>query len=163
MPALAGLPPERLLALGRATHARAHGGAVGVSSHAGDTIAAVAELVFPESDTPGAGAVGVPDFIAKILADWQTDDERRDFLAGLDDLDRRSGSTFLSLAPDAQKDLLTKVDGAKGEKGSAESSFATLKSLSVYGYFTSERVVTEVLKTPMIPGRYDGCVQMGTR
>jgi hypothetical protein len=162
VPALAGLPPERLLDLGRATHARGAAAVGGLSAHTSETIAAIAELVFPESDTPGARAVGVPDFIEKILADWQTDDERRQFLAGLDDLDRRSGSTFLALAADAQKGLLAKLDGARGEMGSAEASFATLKSLSLYGYFTSERVVTEVLRTPMIPGRYDGCVQMGS-
>jgi hypothetical protein len=36
----------------------------------------------------------------------------------------------------------------------------TIKSLTLYGYFTSELVQTEVLKTVIRPGRFDGCVTM---
>jgi len=166
--ALAGLPPERLLALGRATHARAGAAtARGIAAHARETIAAVAELILPESDTPGAGAVGVPAFIEQILDEWQTDEERKNLLTGLDDLDRQSGAggaaSFLALTPDAKQQLLTRLDAAKGEPASAEACFATLKALTVYGYFTSEPIVTGVLKSPIIPGRYDGCAPFATR
>jgi hypothetical protein len=168
IPALAGLPSERLLALGRATHARAAaGGRHGLTAHASDTIASIAELILPESDTPGAAAVGVPEFINVIVAEWQTEDERRNLLTGLDDLDRRSrdvgADTFLALPSDAQRHLLIALDAGKGAADSAEASVATLKSLAVYGYFTSERIMTDVLKTPMIPGRYDGCAPLHTQ
>jgi hypothetical protein len=45
----------------------------------------------------------------------------------------------------------------KGERGSAEAEFGRLKSLVIYGYFTSERVVKDVTRNPIIPGRFDGC------
>ena len=54
--------------------------------------------------------------------------------------------------------FLKTLDGKKGPKGSAEVSFGTLKWLTTYGYFTSERVQREVLKTVILPGRFDGCV-----
>lgn len=165
LPALVGLSPERLLALGRAAHLQGTGGAgSGLQARASEMIAVVAELILPESDTPGAGVVGVPAFIELMRTEWQTDDERRNFLAGLDDLDRRSraagAALFLELPPDAQGRLLTQLDADTGAPDSAQTSFATLKSLAVYGYFTSERIMTEVLKTPMIPGRYDGCAPL---
>jgi hypothetical protein len=41
----------------------------------------------------------------------------------------------------------------------AEGGFALVKRLVVLGYFTSEPVAAQLLKkTPIIPGRYDGCV-----
>ena len=165
IPALAGLSPERLLAVGLATHARtALSGRHGLSAHATETIAVIAESILPESDTPGAGAVGVPEFISIIVAEWQTDEERRNLLAGLDDLDGRSraggAASYLELPADAQLRLLGQLDAGTGGPDSAETSFATLKGLAVYGYFTSERIVTDVLKSPMIPGRYDGCAPL---
>jgi len=45
-----------------------------------------------------------------------------------------------------------------GGDGSAQQTFVKLKALVIYGYFTSEVVMTKVLKVPIIPGRYDGSV-----
>jgi hypothetical protein len=42
----------------------------------------------------------------------------------------------------------------------AEAGFALLKRLAVLGYFTSEPVAKQLLEAPIIPGRYDGCVQV---
>jgi hypothetical protein len=168
IPALAGFSSERLLALGQATHARTAAGVRhGLSAHVSDTIASIAELILPESDTPGAAAAGVPEFINLIVAEWQTEEERGNLMTGLEDLDRRShdagADTFLALTPDAQRQLLIALDAGKGAADSAESSVGTLKSLAVFGYFTSERIMTDVLKTPMIPGRYDGCAPLHTQ
>lgn len=162
-PALAGLNPEQLLALGRETHARAGGrGVNGLSQVAGETIALLAELLLPETDTPGAAKVGVPAFIFQMMAEWQTDTERQGVLDGLDDLDRRSrqsgGGSFAGLAPEAQVALLKTIDGTKGQAGSAEYAWSTIKDLAVYGYFTSETVQKEVLRVQIIPGRFDGCI-----
>ncbi|MEO8030908.1 MAG: gluconate 2-dehydrogenase subunit 3 family protein [Gemmatimonadota bacterium] len=163
LPAFAGLTPERLLELGRATHARGST-ASGTSGNPNELIAALAELILPESETPGAGAVGVPAFIELILTEWQSDEERQQFVAGLEDIERQShalgGTSFVALGADAQQRLLNTLDGTTGQPGSAAASFATLKSLTVYGYFTSERIVTEVLRTPMIPGHYDGAAPL---
>lgn len=163
LPALAGLSPDRLLALGRATHARADA-ARRLPEATSELIAALADRILPASDTPGATDVGVPAFIELIMADWMTEREQADCMTGLAQIDRRAIDTystpFLSLSAEQQVALMTRLDSARGAPDSAEGSFSTIKGLSVYGYFTSEPVVTRVLKTPMIPGHYDGAAPL---
>lgn len=63
----------------------------------------------------------------------------------------------MNLAPPDQTALLQSLDGVEGLDGSAEQAFARLKDLTI-GYFTSERVMKDVIHTQVIPGRHDGCI-----
>jgi len=122
-------------------------------------VARIADLVIPRTDTPGAIDVGVPAFVDALMGGWYSDQERADFQKGLADLDRRAGGAGFVAQPEAaQIGLLESLDGKSGPKGSAEDAFARLKQLTIYGYFTSERVQKEVLETVIIPGRFDGCI-----
>ncbi len=127
------------------------------SGSANPLVTRIADLVLPRTDTPGALDVRVPEFIDLLLTQWYSAAERADVERGLADLDRRAGG-FESTPEADQVAFLMTLDGQKGAKGSAEDTFATLKWLTIYGYFTSERVQREVVKSPIIPGRFDGCV-----
>jgi hypothetical protein len=157
---LALVPPsaEGAFRFGQAAHraARAHD-LQALSAVQAELVTTVADLIIPRTDPPGASDVGVTEFVDHLLANWYHDDERDRFLAGLAELDRRSGGSFTALAVERQTALLEVLDGVPGEPGSAEAGFAQLKSLTVYGYFTSERVVKEVTHEPVIPGRFEGC------
>lgn len=125
-------------------------------------VANIAELIIPETDTPGAISVKVPEFIDLILTDWMSDDERAAFLSGLSDIDTRSApvgsSRFINLAPAKKAELLTILDRASADKAGAGLAFARIKALTVYGYFTSRRVEQEILKPPMFFNGYQGNV-----
>ena len=163
LPALAGMSPERLLVLGQGAHAR-RSSTESLPAGASELIATIAEMILPETDSPGAGAVGVPGFIGQMVSDWIKEEERQQFLVGLEQIDQMSrdagGASFIALPPAQQSQVLSRLDRSKGAEGSAEGSYATLKSLTVYGYFTSEPIVTRVLRTPMIPGHYDGAAPL---
>lgn len=160
---LAPLSPETRLAIGRAIHGRLAGRALrSLDAHQNATVTAIAEMILPETDTSGATTVKVNEFIDVLLTEWYQAPERDEFLAGLAAIDARSreahGAAFVNLAPPDQTALLQSLDGVEGRDGSAEQAFARLKDLTIYGYFTSERVMKDVIHTQVIPGRHDGCI-----
>lgn len=125
-------------------------------------VSTIAEMILPETDTPGATTAKVPEFIDLILTDWMSDDERAAFLAGLSDIDARSATAgsprFVNLPAAKKVELLTALDGARRDKAGAGLAFARIKALTVYGYFTSKRVEQEILKVQMFFNGYQGNV-----
>ncbi|MDP3775295.1 MAG: gluconate 2-dehydrogenase subunit 3 family protein [Gemmatimonadales bacterium] len=161
--ALDALAPDRLAALGREAHAWAAARATGaLDPHQRETVAAIAELIMPATDTPGARAAGVPEFIEVIVGDWYHDDERAAFMRGLADVDSRSeaafGRTFVALVEAEQAAILTGMDAEARAmpRGAPQHFFARIKGLTLYGYYTSEIGVTQELGEVFMPGRYDG-------
>src|SRR5690349_6800876 len=115
----------------------------------------IAEMIIPETDTPGATAVKVPQFIDLILTEWASDDERAAFLAGLAEIE---GKGFTSGSRADKTDLLTKLDNSRDAKTGAVLAFNRIKALTVYGYFTSKPVQQNILKTQMFFDGYHGNV-----
>src|SRR5256885_9000397 len=62
--------------------------------HQNATVVTISELIIPQTDTPGAKAARVNEFIDLIVADWYDEQEKSTFLTGLADVDRRSQSLF---------------------------------------------------------------------
>jgi len=122
----------------------------------------IAELIIPETDTPGATSVKVPEFIDLILTEWASDDEKEAFLAGLGDIDARASAMgsprFVGLPAQKKVELLTALDAASAEKTGAPFAFRRLKALTVYGYFTSKPVEQDILKMQMFFNGYQGNV-----
>ena len=87
-----------------------------LSSDQGELVAAIAEHILPETDTPGARSVGVHRFIDQMLADYYSAGERARFLAGLVDVDaraQRAGATsFVAGSTQQQIAVLTALDRA---------------------------------------------------
>ena len=48
------------------------------------------ELIMPQTETPSALQVGVGDFIDFVVNSWFTNEERKNFLRGLDEINRIS-------------------------------------------------------------------------
>ena len=140
------------------------------------TVTCIAELLLPETDTVGATSVGVNRFIDLLLTESMLEAQRDRFLAGLAAIDARSqllfGTAFITAHQEQQESLMRALDVRWPEPSrtpaevaallsapiTAEGGFALLKRLVVLGYFTSEPVAKGLIKAPIIPGRYDGCV-----
>jgi len=127
----------------------------------------IAEMIIPETDTPGATSVKVPEFIDLILTEWASDEEKAAFLAGLADIDVQSAAMgsprFVDLVEAKRGEFLTGLDAKRPQKAGAGHAFERIKALTVYGYFTSEPVQTNILKTQMFFNGYDGNVPFTPR
>src|SRR6266516_1707085 len=126
-----------------------------------EMVATIAEHILPETDTPGARAVGVHRFIDAVLAESYPAPERERFLAGLVDLDLRAqrscGRPFPPCATQTQRTLLDQLDHeafvATPERDEVPF-FRTLKELTLLGYYTSEIGATRELHNLPVPGRF---------
>jgi gluconate 2-dehydrogenase gamma chain len=120
-------------------------------------LSAVCERIMPSDETPGAIAAGVPAFIDHMLSAWYDPPEREHVIMGLRRLDDQAqqnlGHPFVAVTPAEQDALLLELDAA-----GADSWFALVKYLTIWGYYTSEIGITQELQQGPPPGRYDGCV-----
>lgn len=131
-----------------------------------ETVVAAAEAIIPRTATPGATDAHVADFVDVMLADWYEPTEAARFRAGLAELDARarstSGATYAKLTPALQTKLLESLDSElQGRRASAggdrdEHWFATLKHLTVWGYYTSRVGIEQELGVQVVAGHYDG-------
>ena len=145
-------------------------------------VVAMIDLIIPATETPGAKAARVNEFMDVILTDWATPDERERFLAGLDDVDTQAnalfGKNFLEASVIQQTALLQalddSVDWAQGlPTEPAVSSgrpfdqlrgefFRSFKLMTIHGYYTSEIGQTQELKREIIPGAFHGCAPVAS-
>lgn len=92
-----------------------------LTAHQNDLVVTISEHIIPATDTPGAKAAGVNRFIDGLLTDSFLVEDRKRFLAGLDNIDARSedmhGAPFLETSTEQQVALLEVLDEeAFGEK-----------------------------------------------
>lgn len=135
-----------------------------LTDHRSELVAALADEIIPRTDTPSATDVGVPAFIDVIVAEYYSDEDRAVFLSGLDligaRLRRGDATSFAGLSPESQKTLLDSLDQPVDKQAPDARAWQRLKGLVIHGYFTSERVQKDVLKTVIMPGRFDGNAPM---
>ncbi|UUL82060.1 gluconate 2-dehydrogenase subunit 3 family protein [Sphingomonas qomolangmaensis] len=119
---------------------------------------ALSERIMPTTDTPGAIAAEVPQFIEKLLADWALPEDRVPIVAGLDAIDARSRSDYKlagSKASAAQHDALLTL-AMNDQLPGGKDFFEKFRQLVVTGYFTSEIGIMQEREYLPVPGRYDG-------
>jgi len=120
-----------------------------------DLLNQLADVIIPETDSPGGKAAKVGEFIASVMKDCATEEEQSKFKKGLSLIDQRSkeisGNEFLDCTTSEQTNIAQQLDQEEKEY------FPAVKSWIVSGYLTSEIGATQFLKYPQVPGRYDGC------
>jgi hypothetical protein len=126
-------------------------------------VGAIGDIILPRTDTPSATDVAVPAFVNVIVGENYTDAQRTQFLAGLDAFDAKvktdTGSSFADLSPAARGSFIETIEAAPRNAEPART-YWRLKGLIVHGYFTSERVMKDVFRTEVMPGRFDGAAPM---
>ncbi|WP_419950468.1 gluconate 2-dehydrogenase subunit 3 family protein [Candidatus Palauibacter sp.] len=135
---------------------------------------ALAEVIIPRTDTPGASEAGVTAFVDALLTGWLDAPDRDRFLAGLDEVDpiarAAHGADFADCTPAQQTDLVARLDEDLDRRrqdpdvDETQTFFYDVKRFTLAGYFTSQ-VGLRTLGYRIIPGAFEGCVlldQYGT-
>ena len=115
-----------------------------LSAAQNETVTTLSELIIPTTDTPGAKAAKVNEFIDGVLADTSADD-RTKFLDGLTWLDahcqEQHKNTFAGLTGDQQVSVLTALSTAVNPSPAETPGvdfFKAIKAMTITGYYTSE-------------------------
>lgn len=151
-----------------------------LNPHQGATVKAMAELILPRTDTPGATDVSASAFIDLILTEWYDESLRRVFLDGIANVDSRSqalfAKDFVDCSATQQGDILIALgDSMIAQKkqvrdrhsfdpdsGIETNFYAILRRLTLTAYYTSEAGATDELHFEIIPGRYQGCTALSS-
>jgi hypothetical protein len=128
----------------------------------------VAETILPATDTPGAKAAKVGEFMTVIVRDCYEQKDQKIFIAGMRTLNETSkkqyGKFFVESSPQERHDLLVALDKEqkdymdKKKEGDPKHYFRLMKELTLWGYFTSQPGATQALRYVAVPGRYEGCI-----
>lgn len=123
-----------------------------------------ADLIIPETDTPGALGARVHYFIDSMLADWANESSRETFsraIRQIDDAARRlHDRAFVTLDAGQQFALLEAIDRDAYDSTDADAPFRKLKELILLGYYSSEVGASVELRFNPIPGPSTGCVPL---
>lgn len=128
----------------------------------------VADTILPPTDSPGAKAAKVGEFMKVMVNDCYEKKDQDTFMEGFQKLDDFSDKTydkaFMKLNPEQRHDLLVSLDKEQKEYMASKKAedpghyFRMMKELTLLGYFTSEIGSTQALRYVERPGSYDGCI-----
>jgi hypothetical protein len=128
----------------------------------------VAETIIPATNTPGAKAAKVGEFMHVMVTDTYAENDQTIFIEGLSKLDDASNkkfkAEFMKLSPEQRKELLNEIDkeakeyASKKKKEDPNHYFTLMKQLTLLGYFSSEVGATQALRYVPVHGKYEGCI-----
>ncbi|HWY08355.1 MAG TPA: gluconate 2-dehydrogenase subunit 3 family protein [Candidatus Acidoferrales bacterium] len=147
-----------------------------LSAAQNEIVVAMSDVMIPATDTPGAKAAKVNEFIDLILTEWATEEEKRIFLEGLAEADRKTnalfGHGFAAASAKEQAAIAQVFDEELAASGNEKLPkqvrsweltlvlpfFAQMRRLTLVGYYTSSIGQEQELKVEIIPGALHGCV-----
>jgi len=126
----------------------------------------IVDVMIPETDTPGARAVGVHHFIDLMMSEWASPERQARYVDGLAALDEAlqgsGGENFVDLPAARQLESLRGVDAAAFADDAANDAgddfFREFKSMTLFAYYSSEPGATEELQFEALPGPYQPCM-----
>lgn len=132
-----------------------------------DDIAFLDELgdtIIPETNTPGAKAVGIGSFMVMMVKDTYDGDSQKAFVDGVNKLGKdfkaANGKSFVGAPAEERLAFLNGMYEEYKASGQDRSPqvINMLRDLTVLGYFTSEVGATQALNYVEVPGRFDPCI-----
>jgi Gluconate 2-dehydrogenase subunit 3 len=145
-----------------------------LNPHQNATVTTIAEIIIPQTNTPGAKAARVNEFIDLILTDWYDEEEKATFMTGLENVDSRArdlhGKDFAGCEGKQQSEILQALEDEVAAHAEdvrrrrthppEKDFFFMMKQLTLIGYYTSQIGFEQELHGEIIPSRHAGCVPL---
>ena len=127
-------------------------------------LSSIADTIIPAGNSVGALTVGVDKYLQKLIDDCFEKDVQDNVKAQLKNLEvlaqSSNKSSFSGCTQQQRLELLLKLSASnvKTEK----DFFDLIKSETIRGFNTSQKVMQEYLGYKVAPGHYNGCVEVKT-
>lgn len=143
----------------------------------------IGETIIPATNTPGAKAAMIGEFMKVMVTDCYTAKEQQAFMEGITALDeacqKMHNRNFMDCSAEQRHGLLVSLEkeakefnqrkdnAEKAKREAAEAAkieftgepphyYTLMKQLTLWGFFTSKTGMTETLRHIPVPGKYDG-------
>jgi hypothetical protein len=127
---------------------------------------AIGDTIIPETDIPGARAVGIGAFMTMMVTDCYNPKQHTAFSEGLvkinDACRAKFSCGFLEATPEQRLALCNGLDAEQQAytktkaKDAPPHYFRQMKELTVLGYYSSEIGATKAVKYVEVPGAFHG-------
>jgi len=128
-------------------------------------LASVTDTIIPAGNSLGALSVGVDKFLQKLIDDCYEKEVQDNVKKQLNSLEESAKAThkksFADCIQTQREGLLLKL--STSENKSEKDFFDQIKSETIRGFNTSQKVMQEYLDYKIAPGHYYGCVDVKTR
>lgn len=126
------------------------------------TMAEVADIILPQTDTPGAKEAGVPEALDALMTNWASVERQQQFRALIDDIDRAAiaagGAPLAALSADKRTELVRSFDAEK--LAASDPVYKKFKELVLTLYYSSEAGATRELRYELIPGKWEPGIEV---
>jgi len=140
-----------------------------------ETISALVDTLLPKTQTPGALEMKVDIFIDLVIHKMYDEPGQKMITNGLQQFEAKCqskfGKNFIDLDATQKADILTdeernsgkyngKVWGTAVGVQAPVGFYRTIKSMALWGYFSSEEIGKNILSYDPIPGDFLGCIPL---
>ena len=140
-----------------------------------ELLATLVDSILPRTNTPGGLDVKVDMFMDLVFSELYNEEGKKNILADLNAFDEKCRTKFgnrFSELTDAQRVEIMNAEEASNAKfnggvwGTAVGKqapvgfYRSMKSLVLWGYFSSEEIGRDVLNYDPVPGDYQGCLPL---
>lgn len=129
-----------------------------------ELLAVMADVIVPETDTPGARSLKAHHFTLVMVDDCMEKKEQQKFLAGMrsfeSSLRSLTGKSFRDASVEEQTDALNQLEASRDKVSDEMNAFYwKTKGYILQGYLSSQHFLTNVKKYELVPGPdFRGCV-----
>ncbi len=125
-------------------------------------LARITDTVIPAGNSIGALSVGVDKFLQKLIDDCYEKDVQDNFKVQLNGLNEsakvKHNASFADCTQAQREELLLKLSAS--ENKTEKDFFYLIKSETIRGFNTSQKVMQEFLGYKVAPGHFYGCVDV---